>query len=82
MATANDIIKLLEKEVGIKESPANSNNVKYNTAYYGRKVSGSEYPWCCVFVWWIFNQAGASTAAKKLLLVKRYIIIIKNRTNR
>jgi hypothetical protein len=60
MATANDIIKLLEKEVGIKEKPANSNKVKYNTAYYGREVSGSEYPWCCVFVWWIFKQAGAS----------------------
>lgn len=58
--TAQDIIKILEKEVGIKESPANSNNVKYNTAYYGRKVSGSAYPWCCAFVWWVFAEAGAS----------------------
>ena len=60
LITAQDIIEILEKEVGIKESPANSNNVKYNTAYYGRKVSGSAYPWCCAFVWWVFQQAGAS----------------------
>lgn len=60
MATANDIIKIAEKEVGTKEKPANSNKVKYNTKYYGKEVSGSSYPWCCVFVWWVFAAAGAS----------------------
>ena len=39
-------------------SPANSDNVKYNTFYYGREVSG-KYPWCAVFVWWVFREAGA-----------------------
>ncbi len=30
---------------GVKESPANSNRVKYNTAYYGRAVlSGTAIP--------------------------------------
>ena len=29
---------------GVKESPANSNRVKYNTAYYGRAVSGTAVP--------------------------------------
>lgn len=60
LITANDIIKILEKEVGIKEKPANSNKVKYNTKYYGKEVSGSAYPWCCAFVWWVFAEAGAS----------------------
>lgn len=60
MATAKTIIELAESQVGIKESPANSNRVKYNKEYYGYNVSGSAYPWCCVFVWWVFNHADAS----------------------
>ena len=60
MATANDILKIARKEIGVKEKPAGSNNVKYNTAYYGHKVSGSNYSWCCVFVWWVFKRAKAS----------------------
>lgn len=60
MTVANDIIKIAQGEIGVKESPAGSNNVKYNTAYYGGAVSGSQYSWCCAFVWWVFKQAGAS----------------------
>ena len=56
MPTAKDILDLAESQVGITEYPPNSNNVPYNTAYYGHEVSGSSYPWCCVFVWWCFNQ--------------------------
>ena len=37
-----------------------NNNVKYNTEYYGREVSGSEYPWCCCFLWSLFAHANAS----------------------
>lgn len=48
-------------ELGVSESPAGSNRVKYNTAYYGRAVSGEAYPWCCVFLWWCFRQAGAAS---------------------
>lgn len=58
--TAEKILALARGELGVKESPAGSNNVKYNTAYYGREVKGSGYPWCCTFVWWLFKQAGAS----------------------
>ena len=43
---------------GLENPPANSDNVKYNTVYYGREVSG-KYPWCAVFVWWVFREAGA-----------------------
>ena len=56
MPSAQDIIKTALGEVGVTEYPTNSNNVKYNTAYYGKEVSGSSYPWCCTFVWWCFAQ--------------------------
>lgn len=58
--TADKIIALARSQVGVKEQPANSNTVKYNTAYYGKAVKGSQYKWCCTFVWWLFNRLGAS----------------------
>lgn len=60
MATATDVLTVARAELGTKESPAYSNNVKYNTEFYGRSVSGSSYPWCMVFVWWVFKHAGAA----------------------
>ena len=42
--TAERILSAAQAEIGVKESPANSNSVKYNTAYYGREVSGSAVP--------------------------------------
>ncbi len=59
MARASDLLALARAEIGVKESPAGSNRVKYNTAYYGREISGLEYSWCAVFLWWLFQQAGA-----------------------
>lgn len=58
--TAQNILNVAASQIGVKERPANSNKVKYNTAYYGHEVSGSGYPWCCVFVWWVFKTCGAS----------------------
>lgn len=58
--TAQEILKVAVSQIGIKESPAGSNNVKYNTEYYGTAVRGSAYPWCVCFCWWIFKAAGAS----------------------
>ena len=52
--TASRLVEIAKSQIGAKESPANSNNVKYNTWYYGKAVSGSAYPWCCVFVEWCF----------------------------
>ena len=60
MATVNSLLTAARGEVGIKESPANSNRVKYNTWYYGKEVSGSAYPWCMVFVQWCCAQANVS----------------------
>lgn len=59
MATAAQIIATAAAEIGVTESPSGSNNVKYNTAFYGQAVSGSAYPWCAVFVWWVFKQSNA-----------------------
>ena len=58
MATVEKVLDIARKELGTKETPANSNRVKYNTWYYGREVSGAAYPWCMVFVQWVFHQAG------------------------
>lgn len=56
--TAEKVLTIARGELGTKESPANSNTVKYNTWYYGREVAGKAYPWCMAFVQWVFAQAG------------------------
>lgn len=53
--TAEKILTLARGELGVKEYPAGSNKVKYNTEY-----GGGPKAWCCVFVWWLFRQAGAA----------------------
>lgn len=58
--TAKSIITKAKSYIGTKESPANSNNVIFNTDYYGKAVSGKAYPWCCAFVWDIFRMCNAS----------------------
>ena len=58
--TVERLLSTARKELGTKEQPADSNRVKYNTAYYGREVSGGSYAWCAVFLWWCFREAGAS----------------------
>lgn len=57
MGTLKELLEIAERQVGIKENPPNSNNVRFNTWYYGREVSGKEYPWCMVFCQWVFDQA-------------------------
>ena len=56
-----DVLKVAAGELGITQSPANSNNVTYNTWFYGRAVrdtANTKYPWCMAFVQWCFDQAG------------------------
>ena len=58
-----DVLKIAAGELGTTERPANSNNVKYNTWFYGREVrdtADTKYPWCMAFVQWCFNQVGRS----------------------
>ena len=52
--TADMAIATAMAELGIKESPKNSNRVKYNTWFYGKEVRGSAYPWCATFICWLF----------------------------
>ena len=49
--TADMVIETARSQLGVKESPKNSNKVKYNVWFYGRNVSAF---WCCTFVCWIF----------------------------
>ena len=58
MASAAEIIRKAEAEIGITEFPPNSNDVKYNTLFWGKRVSGANYPWCCVFIWWLLSTSG------------------------
>lgn len=57
--SANTVINTAAKYIGVKENPPKSNNVIFNTVYYGHAVSGSDYPWCGVFQWYVFNECGA-----------------------
>ena len=57
MATVNSLLELARRQLGVKEDPPGSNKVKYNAWYYGREVSGAAYPWCMVFVQWVFDRA-------------------------
>ena len=58
MATSKELLGIAASQIGVKENPPMSNNVKYNVWYYGREVSGRGYPWCMVFVQWVFAKAG------------------------
>lgn len=58
MATYQEIINCAKKYVGVVEKY--NNNVIFNTEYYGRVVSGSQYPWCAVFCWYVYKECHAS----------------------
>lgn len=56
------ILKIAQTKVGIKENPPNSNNVIFNTIFYGREVHdgdkpGAAYPWCATSISEIFQEA-------------------------
>ena len=52
------MVQLARDQVGTTENPAGSNNVLYNTEYYGHAVNGTNYAWCLVFIWWLFHRLG------------------------
>ncbi|HEY6710397.1 MAG TPA: hypothetical protein VJB61_22745 [Actinomycetota bacterium] len=55
------LLKIDHQELGRRDSrrsPLGSNNVKYNTWYYGRKVSGDDYMWCAAYQSWANAMAG------------------------
>lgn len=59
--TADRVIELARSQIGVTENPPNSNNVIYNTYYYGHPVQdgipkGSKYPWCVTFIQWLYKS--------------------------
>ena len=60
--TAQKIVNYELSQVGIGDYRGN-NNVKYNTWYYGRNVSGSGYAWCMAFQSYCANQLGVLNTA-------------------
>lgn len=60
MRQAEQIMDKAASYIGVAENPAGSNNVIFNTHYYGGNVYGASYPWCCAFVWDIFRMCGLS----------------------
>ena len=43
----------------LKPIGTNTNNVKYNTAYYGfAEKNNPDKAWCVVFIWWVMRMAG------------------------
>lgn len=79
---AQKIIEKAQREIGVMESPPNSNNVKYNTWYYGHEVSGAAYPWCAVFISWLFDGTGlvkkTASCADMLEWFEAHSQIVKN----
>lgn len=56
MRTVKELLEVAVRQLNVREDPPESNNVRYNTWYYGREVHGKAYPWCMVFVQWCFAQ--------------------------
>lgn len=64
MATARQLLDIARSDLGLTEYPKNSNNVKFNTWYYGKEVSGSAYPWCMAAVQYWCAKAGVELPLK------------------
>ena len=60
MSKRQAYLDICAAQVGVTENPPGSNNVKYNTAYYGYPVSGSGYAWCAAAIWWCMREAGCA----------------------
>ena len=61
----NLIEQIVEKAIsylGVEEYNGRKNDVVFNTDYYGKNVTGLEYPWCVVFLWDIFRMCDSSPA--------------------
>ena len=66
--TAAMVIATAKAEVGTKESPKNSNKVKYNKWFYGSNKSAY---WCCTFVCWVFAHVISASATQTTSTTKK-----------
>lgn len=76
---ASAIVNLARTQIGVKETPLGSNNVKYNTAYYGYTVNDRNYHWCCAFIWWLFREAGMASLFTKTAYCPTAVNWFKNK---
>ena len=53
------VLEIARGELGVTESPPNSNRVKYWDDY-DKSFQGQ--PWCVAFLWWVFERAGERMA--------------------
>jgi hypothetical protein len=51
------VIQIARKEIGTKETPPDSNKVKYNDWFYNGPDYGKSAAWCGTFVSWCYDQA-------------------------
>ena len=67
--TARTVLYVAASQVGVTETPSGTNKTKYGKAY---GLDGQ--PWCMMFVWWVFQQAGFNLykTASCTALVDRY----------
>ena len=79
--TAEMVIQTALAEVGTKEKPKGSNKVKYNTWYYQKAVSGDAYPWCMVYVSWVFAHVNTDTKNTTTSTKKAYTGSYPNLSN-
>ena len=56
MAKASEVLKVAASQIGVTESPKNSNRTKYGKAFGENGV-----PWCAIFLWWDFRKAKAGS---------------------
>ena len=59
MGTVKELLVLARKELGNAEAPAGSNRTKY-----GKWFGLDGYPWCMMFIMWVFAQAGVKLPKK------------------
>lgn len=57
MGTVKELLDIAKGELGVKESPKNSNIVKYNDWYWGKGKYGDWAAWCVAFVAWCCDKA-------------------------
>lgn len=55
--SADKVIEVARGELGYTEYPPGSNRTKYGEAYDWNGV-----PWCAIFLWWCFREAGEGAA--------------------
>ncbi|MBR3171305.1 MAG: hypothetical protein IKF22_08675, partial [Lachnospiraceae bacterium] len=56
MVKTSDVLKVAASQIGVTESPKNSNRTKYGKAFGENGV-----PWCAIFLWWDFRKAKAGS---------------------